>query len=75
MTANAERLKAEKLKNTTRRRWLVAGWCRLTGRWRQYVWAESAAAAIAGYCLEHGMEPGACQAEEVFELWDGRSPR
>jgi hypothetical protein len=50
------------------RLWLVTGYCRLSGRWREYVRAESAWAAVEGYCLEHGMERSACSAEEIFEL-------
>lgn len=50
------------------RRFLVVGFCRLTGTWREYVRAESPEAAIAGYCAEHGMDPDLCRVEEVLEL-------
>ena len=50
------------------RLWLITAFCRLTGPWRQYVRATTPEDAIAGYCLEHGMEPWQCQAEEILEL-------
>jgi hypothetical protein len=52
------------------RLWLVSGFCRLSGPWRQEVRAASEEAAIAGYCLEHAMDPVMCRAVEVLELKD-----
>lgn len=45
-----------------RRRWMVQGFCPLTGAWRELVHAASAAGAIAAYCAEHDMPPDNCQA-------------
>jgi hypothetical protein len=45
-----------------RRRWMVQGFCPLTGAWRELVHAASAAAAVAAYCAEHDMPPDNCQA-------------
>lgn len=45
------------------RRWLVHGVCRITGHWRQIVWAVSADAAVRAYCAEHGMDAACCWAE------------
>ena len=45
-----------------RRRFMVQGFCPLTGAWRELVHAESAAGAIAAYCAEHAMPPDNCQA-------------
>jgi len=42
--------------------WMIRGYCRLTGPWRQLVRARTAAQAIADYCAEHGMNPAACTA-------------
>jgi hypothetical protein len=48
--------------------YLITAQCRLTGPWREYVRAESPAAAVAWYCVEHGMRPEDCRADEVLEL-------
>lgn len=45
-----------------RRRYMVQGFCPLTGAWRELVHAESAGGAIAAYCAEHDMPPDNCQA-------------
>jgi hypothetical protein len=45
-----------------RRRYMVQGFCPLTGAWRELVHAASAAGAIAAYCAEHDMPPDNCQA-------------
>ena len=47
------------------RRYLVTGFCRLTGLWRDYVLASSAAEAVRVYCAEYGMDPAQCAASEV----------
>lgn len=44
------------------RRWMVRGYCRLTGPWCQIVLASSAADAVARYASEHGMSPEDCTA-------------
>jgi hypothetical protein len=41
-------------------RWMVYGFCPLTGPWRQIVHAASAAGALVKYCAEHEMSPEAC---------------
>jgi hypothetical protein len=43
-----------------RARWMVYGFCPLTGPWRQIVHAASAAGALVKYCAEHEMNPEAC---------------
>lgn len=43
-----------------RARWLVYGFCPLTGPWRQVVHAASAGGALVKYCAEHEMSPEAC---------------
>jgi hypothetical protein len=50
------------------RRYLVTGFCRLTGLWRDYVLAPSASEAIRIYCAEYGMEPGMCAVQEAETL-------
>ena len=44
------------------RRYLVTGFCRLTGLWRDYVLAPSASEAIRIYCATYGMDPAQCAA-------------
>lgn len=41
-------------------RWLVYGFCPLTGPWRQIVHAASAAGALVKYAAEHDMPLEAC---------------
>lgn len=41
-------------------RWMVYGFCPLTGPWRQVVQAASAAGALVKYCAEHDISPEAC---------------
>jgi hypothetical protein len=43
-------------------RYLVTGFCRLTGLWRDYVLASSAEEAVRVYCDTYGMEPEMCAA-------------
>jgi hypothetical protein len=43
-----------------RARWMVHGFCPLTGSWRQVVHAETATGALVKYCAEHDMNPAAC---------------
>jgi hypothetical protein len=43
-----------------RSRWMVYGFCPLTGPWRQVVHAATAAGALVKYCSEHEMSPEAC---------------
>lgn len=45
------------------RRFVVFGFCRLTGPWREIVLAKTAAGALAKYCAEHAMEPAACHVQ------------
>ena len=44
------------------RRWLVEGFCSMTGPWRQIVYAATSAGAIVKYCAEHDMPPENCLA-------------
>lgn len=41
-------------------RWLVYGFCPLTGPWRQIVHAAGAAGALVKYAAEHDMPLEAC---------------
>ena len=41
-------------------RWMVYGFCPLTGPWREIVHAATAAGALVKYCAEHDMSPNAC---------------
>jgi len=41
-------------------RWMVYGFCPLTGPWREIVRAATAAGALVRYCAEHDMSPEAC---------------
>ena len=43
-----------------RARWMVYGFCPLTGPWREIVRAATAAGALVRYCAEHEMSPEAC---------------
>ena len=47
------------------RRYLVTGFCRLTGLWRDYVLAPSASEAIRIYCAAYGMRPDMCAVEKA----------
>lgn len=44
----------------TMRRWMVEGFCPMSGPWRQMVYAETAGGAIVKYCAEHDMPPDNC---------------
>jgi hypothetical protein len=44
-------------------RWMVYGFCSLTGPWRQIVRAESAAGALVKYSAEHDMPLEACHVQ------------
>jgi len=44
-------------------RWMVYGFCRLTGPWRQVVRAESAAGALVKYSAEHDVPLEACHVQ------------
>ena len=46
-------------------RWMVYGFCPLTGPWREVVHAASAAGALVKYCAEHEMSPEACHVRPV----------
>jgi len=46
-------------------RWMVFGFCPLTGPWREVVHAETAAGALASYCAAHDMDPLACHVRPV----------
>lgn len=43
-----------------RARWMVYGFCPLTGPWRQIVHAATAAGALVKYAAEHDMPLEAC---------------
>ena len=43
-----------------RARWMVYGFCPLTGPWRQIVHAASAGGALVKYAAEHDMPLEAC---------------
>ena len=43
-----------------RARWMVYGFCPMSGPWREIVHAETAAGALVRYCAEHEMSPEAC---------------
>ena len=44
-----------------RPRWMVYGFCPMTGPWREIVHAETAAGARAKYCAEHDLPPDNCR--------------
>lgn len=44
------------------RRWMVEGFCPMTGPWREVVYAETPGGAIVKYCAEHDMPPDNCLA-------------
>jgi hypothetical protein len=41
-------------------RWMVYGFCPLTGPWRQIVQAETAGGALVKYAAEHDMPVDSC---------------
>jgi len=47
-------------RRAARLRWMVYGFCPLTGPWRQVVHAATAVGALVQYCAEHEMSPEAC---------------
>jgi hypothetical protein len=49
------------------RRYLVTGFCRLTGLWRDYVLATSSDEAVRIYCATYGMDPAQCAAAAVAD--------
>lgn len=41
-------------------RWMVYGFCPITGPWREIVHAATATGALVKYCAEHEISPEAC---------------
>ncbi len=44
-------------------RWMVYGFCPMTGPWREIVHAATAVGALVKYCAEHDMNPEACHVQ------------
>lgn len=54
------RARGDRRSSAARARWMVYGFCPLTGPWRQIVHAATAAGALVKYAAEHDMPVDSC---------------
>lgn len=61
--AERRRPRARVASRPRRARWMVYGFCPLSGPWRQVVHAETAGGALVKYSAEHDMPLDACHVQ------------